>query len=53
MNLFAWLDENGEWRVAHRPPTDNQSAVLMIALPPGDVPTFIDWNNTMEVEVTV
>jgi len=31
MTLYAWIDENGRWRVSHFPPTDD-SAVLMIGL---------------------
>lgn len=60
MNLYVWIDENGKWRVAHRPPpVEGGDAVLLVALPASiggglvSVPTFIDMAAMEEVEVTV
>lgn len=53
MNVYAWLDNAQQWQVSHRPPNDPSINVLMIALPPGDMPIFLDWKRTTEVEVMV
>ena len=54
MNLYVWLDENGEWQVTHLPPSIKQaSAVLMVALPANILPVFIDMDGLEEVEMSI
>lgn len=49
MNVFVYLDDWGKWCVAHRPPEG--TTYLMVSLPPGVMPVFIDDQAT-EVLVT-
>lgn len=52
MTLYAWIDENGNWRVSHFPPDDG-SATLQIMLAPGADHAFFDQQALVEIEVEV
>lgn len=52
MTLFIWVDENGNWRVTHLPPTDGSPKLRAIFAQVGDdVPVFFDDQD--EIPVTV
>jgi hypothetical protein len=56
MNLYLWIDENGDWRVAHRPSANaGEQAVMLLEFAPGhQLPVFRAWNTTgNEIEIEV
>lgn len=52
MMLYAWIDENGNWRVSHFPPNDG-SATLQIDCAPGTSVVFRDHATFDEISVGV
>lgn len=49
MTIFIWMDENGEWKATHLPPTDGSACIRVMCT---EMPVFFGEDN-QEIEVSI